>query len=63
MTAMISGATVPRTAVTRTDQTTGTRFTKSPVERLIRAPAMSEGRILNDAPSAEVLWTSWKLCR
>lgn len=40
---------------------TGMRFTKMPVEMLVSAPAMRDGRTCSDAPSAEVPWTRWKL--
>lgn len=36
---------------------TGMRFTKMPVEMLVRAPAMRDGSSRSDAPRAEVPWT------
>lgn len=53
MRAIRSGATALIPEETNTAHMTGMRFTKMPVERLVRAPAIREGRIRSDAPSAE----------
>jgi hypothetical protein len=53
MRAIRSGATALMPEEINTDHMTGMRFTKMPVEKLVRAPATREGRIRSDAPSAE----------
>jgi hypothetical protein len=56
--AMRSGAIALAPEEISTVHMTGMRFTKMPVERLVKAPAMRDGRIRSDAPSAEFSWTS-----
>lgn len=51
--AIRSGATALIPDEMNTTHMTGMRFTNMPVEMLVRAPAMREGRICSDAPSAE----------
>lgn len=58
MMAIKSGPTELRVDDINTAHITGMRFTKIPVDKLVRAPAMSEGRICSDALSAEWPWTS-----
>jgi hypothetical protein len=55
--AIRSGATVLIAEEINTVHKTGMRFTKMPVEILVRAPAMRDGRTRSDAPRAEVPWT------
>lgn len=49
MKAIISGPMALIPEEINTVHMTGMRFTKTPVERLVNAPAMREGRICNDA--------------
>lgn len=59
--AMRSGATVLRVEEMSTDHMTGIRFTKIPVDMLVSAPEIRDGRICNEACSADWLCTCWKL--
>lgn len=58
---MRSGATVLRVEEMSTDHMTGIRFTKIPVDMLVNAPEISDGRICSEACSADLLCTCWKL--
>lgn len=53
MRAMRSGATALMVEEMSTDHITGIRFTKMPVDILVNAPEMSDGRICSEACSAE----------
>lgn len=55
--AIKTGATVLMAEEIKTAHKTGMRFTKIPVEMLVRAPAMRDGSTRREAPRAEVPWT------
>lgn len=51
---MRSGATALMVEEMSTDHMTGIRFTKMPVDMLVNAPEMSDGRICSEACSADL---------
>lgn len=51
--AMRSGATALIVEEMSTDHMTGMRFTKMPVDMLVNAPEIRDGRICSDACSAD----------